>query len=1246
MPDEGEPSTRDQRNLRNNVTTLTDELVGLTTTINAQRNEINQNFRTLEDRLQQVEAPQMLNLTGGRSTDSLPTYDGESDFDDWLSLFNRVKEAYSWNEARALKILPAYLRGNAADLYNELTDNQKATLGDLINGMRAALEPEEMARITQSKLIKRRMQPFESVIDFASSIQRLVKSAYRRLPVDAQDTLMRNHFIERIRPEIKRFLLLMDPKDYQTAKRKAMQIESHNVEMDGDEEVSNERKKGEKKQRILMAQDESQEMKNLLTEILNEMKQKDYRIQQSPVFQNIPRNSPNYQGYRTSSFNRRRDFQNTPRSTRMSWNRPRQSSWGPNRAYGPPLRYQGSPSGRLICYKCGRYDHTSVVCPQNRGRTLGGPQPFWRSQNAVPPQINYGPTRETGSIPINGAVNGLQSAVVYQYLPTTPSSEQQQGPHMPHGHVCLEVRPENQINVLVADGKSKEEKQDETKVAGNASVYTRETITDQGIRKKCLNPSTSANHQIKLEKEHANSLQIKQMNEQMLPSANQARKESNLSQEDAQVRCYPLDHSCNYQLNRKRGNHGRRPYITWKSDTTNSKENTCHIKAQLKKSRSEMDILQDIQTKPLVPPQETETLDMRCQRLLQNFSVYPPIESLVPTTGLSTYHQNEIWQQSPQYGIYWNERDTQRGDHNNSRLSNEVMEAESPVHHDRITHSCSMGQLICQHHKDHNMRNVVISGKTYTDLENIPVNLLADMENETTMEEEPRMGAKWSKPLQLTEDKAEQGLHTIMGNTKHNSTPEIFTINDKEMSVSTSVAYSSNYFPGWGSWPDVSLEVPPPMRALAIKKWKSCSSLFLHAIGVMMICCLMINYIDCEKPLDIAPQPMLCQTSKPGTMWRLPILPKCHVGTRSFSAQLYEETMRLYKRNLIKYESNAYHCRIVHHEVETFTYLFVNRRLKKEKTVERNVGIEECKRMQRFKKCEHGSLNLVDGMWQTSNTLNWDYPGGFFQCCTWVKYKATNCFLLKTKVYKAHSDKTMDGLISGVSHCNYQQGGCSLQDGSALIWQPNSQEKCEYIKWKVLKGEALGNSWLTLDHNFALTKTKKIIRVCGSTVFMSVQGIAFRVQKRSVQNRKKRQAFKNETGLVTTDQLSSQLQALEIITRRNINFAFRHASMASCHNLNSLLTYLTHLMMAEPTAAVRALLNKTTITARAGFNIIEVFPCAELNQNSYEFHAMNNTCTKDIPMTFQAGENKIKGYMDIRTNIIHESSTMEDCSHV
>ncbi|MCP4458714.1 MAG: hypothetical protein GY816_11925 [Cytophagales bacterium] len=834
---------RDQRNLRNNVTTLTTELAGLTTSINAQRTEINQNFRTLEDRLHQVEAPQMLNLTGGRSTDSLTTYDGDTDFDDWLSLFNRVKEAYNWSDARALKILPAYLRGNAADLYNELTDNQKTTIGELITNMRAALEPEEMARITQSKLIKRRMQPFESVVDFASSIQRLVKSAYRKLPAEAQDTLMLNHFIERIRPKIKRFLLLMDPKDYQTAKRKAIQIESHNMELENDvDEVAHEGKRNEKKQHIFVAQEEPDELKSMLAEILNEIRNRNDQNQHPSSISSNSRYRPNYSNHKLPQCNGRWYPQNPQQGPRVPWNRPRQNYWEQGRAYGAPIRYQGSPSERLICYKCGGYDHTSAICHQNQGRNFGAPQPFHRPQNETSFAQNFNPHSETRPVPVDGAINGIQTPVVYQYLPY-PISTIKQPLRIQRQQDCvrLKIDSDNQINVLM-EVKTAEEQNDldehemkkivqgETSTTqcqssatmthtpqGDVTMQQRQTEeTDRGNDCETANCSTGFQQKFRgaSHRKRAKSCSMIAYTSSLAGLSQDIQKLEDTTHHNREK---PM------KLQMCQSDTGTGPSNNVKSTAT------CKIEEN-KEANLRFQLL----------PIESETWEMRYQHLLHDHGNYPSVESFLLEP--SPYQQHQIWSQSPQYGIYWDDCNSfmhKRG-------------TSSQENHQDITSQLKVEEVL----------------------------------------------------------------------------PSDNIIEAKEESVSTSSAYSSEYLVGWGSLPDLVFPISPPMRANMTRKWKSCSFQSLYSTMLLLLTCSLFHNAASGTLSSSASQPMLRQISKAGTQWRLQKLPKCHVAKRSFSAQLFIETLEMYKKNLAKYESSPHQCKIFYHEIQTFTCLFASRMLK------------------------------------------------------------------------------------------------------------------------------------------------------------------------------------------------------------------------------------------------------------------------------------------------------------------------------
>ena len=57
----------------------------------------------------------------------------------------------------------------------------------------------------------------ETANDFGRGIQQLVHRAYAEIPVEHQDTLMREHFVNGLRPKLKRIVLISDPKTFSQA---------------------------------------------------------------------------------------------------------------------------------------------------------------------------------------------------------------------------------------------------------------------------------------------------------------------------------------------------------------------------------------------------------------------------------------------------------------------------------------------------------------------------------------------------------------------------------------------------------------------------------------------------------------------------------------------------------------------------------------------------------------------------------------------------------------------------------------------------------------------------------------------------------------------------------------------------------------------------------------------------------------------------------------------------------------------
>ena len=68
--------------------------------------------------------------------------------------------------------------------------------------------------------------------------------------------------------------------------------------------------------------------------------------------------------------------------------------------------------------------------------------------------------------------------------------------------------------------------------------------------------------------------------------------------------------------------------------------------------------------------------------------------------------------------------------------------------------------------------------------------------------------------------------------------------------------------------------------------------------------------------------------------------------------------------------------------------------------------------------------------------------------------------------------------------------------------------------------------------------------------------------------------------------------------------------------MRTALEILKSEVIANPTAAMRILLNEPTIYARAGGDTIEVFPCQELTTSQFQFVSMNTSCTQEIPIKY------------------------------
>ena len=139
------------------------------------------------------------------------------DIEKWLKSFERVSKANNWTEKRQCDILPAFLRDRAAEFYDELPPRSQDNLDRLKEDLTEHFMPKEARRFYYADLYSRKQGNTESADDFGRVIQQLVRRAYAEMPLEHQDTLMREHFVNGLRPDLKRIILITDPKTFNQA---------------------------------------------------------------------------------------------------------------------------------------------------------------------------------------------------------------------------------------------------------------------------------------------------------------------------------------------------------------------------------------------------------------------------------------------------------------------------------------------------------------------------------------------------------------------------------------------------------------------------------------------------------------------------------------------------------------------------------------------------------------------------------------------------------------------------------------------------------------------------------------------------------------------------------------------------------------------------------------------------------------------------------------------------------------------
>ncbi|KAK6052686.1 zinc knuckle [Cooperia oncophora] len=385
----------------------------------------------------------------------------------------------------------------------------------------------------------------------------------------------------------------------------------------------------------------------------------------------------------------------------------------------------------------------------------------------------------------------------------------------------------------------------------------------------------------------------------------------------------------------------------------------------------------------------------------------------------------------------------------------------------------------------------------------------------------------------------------------------------------------------------------------------------------------------------------LCPHEGQSTFFHFPAFPDCSSLWPNISSDPVKATVLLYRPNTQLYSTPAVLCKIVRQSV-TFSVGFFGTRTETHYETSLPVSVEECRRMARHHNCLYGSLRESSGVWRTSHELHFQFPSAPFGCCTNHTAEVTNCFWYATTVHTRHNDAFPQAPVGDLSNCAYADGFCTLADGSLLLWTPNREERCAYTLVSRMTGELSDGVWISRDREFALSWTNSSATVmdCDHSLILTDQGYGVELQRRQP-----RSSAPN-VGLVTSNQLSAQLLAVESASLSAMGTLFRNALRTLCDRTNTISIALQAALYAHPTPTMRALLGRQDIAASfLGDGYIQVRRCVALPSSALSFLPFNHTCYTFPQVELRLpSATRMRAFLDPLTGIIHKHGTPVSCS--
>ena len=123
-------------------------------------------------------------------------YDGESSLNEYLNHFDLCVAINNWTPEQAGAFLGVSLNGTARRLLEGIKVDTEAGYLELWRRLRARFEPENATGTYKAQLRAIERRPEQTLSSFASDVLDLVRRAYPTMPIDTQELLAKDKFVD------------------------------------------------------------------------------------------------------------------------------------------------------------------------------------------------------------------------------------------------------------------------------------------------------------------------------------------------------------------------------------------------------------------------------------------------------------------------------------------------------------------------------------------------------------------------------------------------------------------------------------------------------------------------------------------------------------------------------------------------------------------------------------------------------------------------------------------------------------------------------------------------------------------------------------------------------------------------------------------------------------------------------------------------------------------------------------------